>query len=734
MCGIVGARTDWLAARGLDPARAIAEALAALRPRGPDGEGQHRAGPWQLGCARLAITQPRSHQPVALRGGRYVGVLNGNVADAGEQWPRLRPRAARRAPLPNDAWLPLLAVAAGHAGDAAAAAAALAALRGHHAYAVADAATGALVFGQDHFGEKPLWCVVEPRPGDTPRLVAFASTPAALRALGLPLRWHRRRLAEWFRRGWQHDAPLRLTAALRLVGVPQRGVPLTTAAVEFGWCGRWGGRDGEAARQLVHTGAVDADVHAPAPHRTPTRHSTNIPRAAPSPHAATALRAAVVASVARSSAATVPVALALSGGVDSSCLALALRAAGRTVPAYQLRADGSDGRERAAAAAVAQACGLPLRPVDVGPEALLVLPQLIAAAGAPLGDPSILAVHALCAAVAADGGKVLLGGEGADELFLGYRRYRALRSLPRLPWLRPLAPRWANGYPARWLRAAVADDPAAALLAVTPPGFADLVLADDLGRRRVWRDAGERTPASWRAADPRAPRMVDPQAPRAAASPAGGARAARAAAAAATTTDNAAAADRANFACDRARADGAPHPAASVRGPANGVPHPADPVLAARAADLDGYLRCDLLPKVDVAGLAAGVETRCPFLDRDVAALALADDWTGLGKASLRRAFPDLPGAVLRLPKRGFALPLDRWFRGELPWLDLLAEARTRQRPHLRPGGVAAAVDRHRRGAANLGHGLFLLVAAELHLRWLAGEVRPATESPPRRA
>ncbi|MBM3963123.1 MAG: asparagine synthase, partial [Planctomycetes bacterium] len=602
----------WLAARGLDPARAIAEAVAALRPRGPDGEGQHRAGPWQLGCARLAVTQPRSRQPVALRGGRFVGVLNGNIADAGAHWPRLRPRAAQRAPLPNDAWLPLLAVAvgeagagaggagaagAGDAGDAAAAAAALAALRGHHAYAVADAATGALVFGQDHFGEKPLWCVVEPRPGDMPRLVAFASTPAALRALGLPLRWHRRRLAEWFRRGWQHDAPLRLDAGVRLVGVPQRGVPLTTAGVEFGWCGPWGGCHGEAARahgrsgtdadtatrvaaqatatatrtaadavakehaattnvgeaaaaQAAATAAhadadtaranaataahADADTaranaatashgqadaaakdtaranaatespaggvgstqrlaraqqapraagaHGSSPHHAPTHGGTDRPPAATSPSAvastsATALRAAVVASVARSSAATVPVALALSGGVDSSCLALALRAAGRTVPAYQLRADGSDGRERAAAAAVAQACGLPLRPVDVGPEALLALPQLIAAAGAPLGDPSILAVHALCAAVAADGGKVLLGGEGADELFLGYRRYRALRTLPHLPWLRRLAPRWANGYAARWLRAAVADDPAAALLAVTPPGFADRVLA-----------------------------------------------------------------------------------------------------------------------------------------------------------------------------------------------------------------------------------------------------------------
>lgn len=628
MCGIVGARADWLQARGLDPAPTLAKALAALRARGPDGEGLASAGPWWLGCARLAITQPRSRQPVALRGGRCVGVLNGNVADAGEQWPRLRPRAARRAPPPNDAWLPLLAVAAGDAG-------ALATLRGHHAYAVADAATGALVFGQDRFGEKPLWCVVEARPGDTPRLVAFASTPAALRALGLPLRWPLARRAEWFRRGWQHDAPLRLDAGVRIVGVPQRGVPLTTAGTAFGWCGPLAGGHGS--------------------------------RATAASAAPTSLRAALVASVARSSEATVPVALALSGGVDSSCLALALRELGRTVPAYQLRAEGADGRERAAAAAVAQACGLPLRPVDVGPEALLALPRLTAAAGAPLGDPSVLAVHALCAAVAADGGKALLGGEGADELFLGYRRYRALAglaALPRLPWLRPLAPRAATGYAARWLRAAVAADPASALLAVTPPAFADLVLADGFARHRAWRDAAPR---------------------------------------------------RTVISSDLNGSSG-------------------DPVLAARAADLDGYLRLDLLPKVDVAGLAAGVETRCPFLDRDVAARALADGRTGLAKAGLRRAFPDLPAAVLQLPKRGFALPLDRWFRGELPWLDLLAEPRTRQRPHLRPGGVAAAVDRHRRGAADLGHGLYLLVAAELHLRWLAGEVPPATESPPRRA
>jgi hypothetical protein len=130
-----------------------------------------------------------------------------------------------------------------------------------------------------------------------------------------------------------------------------------------------------------------------------------------------------------------------------------------------------------------------------------------------------------------------------------------------------------------------------------------------------------------------------------------------------------------------------------------------------------GYLPADLLPKLDVATLAAGVEARCPYLEAAFEDPPFGDP-THLGKWRLREAFAaELPAEVLRLPKTGFALPLDRWFRGELPWLDLLAEPRTQQRPHLRPGGVERAVDLHRSGRVNLGHGLYLLVAYETFLR-----------------
>jgi asparagine synthase (glutamine-hydrolysing) len=614
MCGIVGARNDWLVARGLAPAVAMGEALEALAWRGPDGEGAALAGPWWLGCARLAITQAHSRQPIVRRGGRFVGVLNGAITNARELWARWLPRAERRPAPPNDAWLPLLAVARGDASR-------LRHLRGHHAYAVVDTHGGDLVLGQDRFGEKPLFAVVDRLHG-APTLVAFASTLAALRPFGIHASASPRRLAELMRFGWAKIGSERLNARLRIEPLPRRGEPLLVPA-----------RSGADERSTpIRT------WWAPLPPADGER--TTATTAPPTP--TSPLRSELVASVARCVDTTVGVGLALSGGLDSSCLALALRDLGRSVPAYQLQARGARGDERTAATAVAMRAGLPLRPVDVGPELAHELPVLTALAGQPLGDPSVLALFAVARAAAADGVRVLLGGEGADELLLGYRRYRALARMPRLPWLRCALPRWSMRYAARWLRAAAAPAPELALLAVTPPAFADLVLAPELARRACWRDRHSNEPAQRR--------------------------------------------DERNLA------------------------------LAARAFDVDHYLRCDLLPKADVATMAAGVEARCPYLEGELA--RFGSDLQALGKAPLRAAFAaDLPPEVLRLPKRGFSLPLDRWFRGELAWLDLLADRRTQERPHLRPGGVRRVVDVHRRGRADLGHGLYLLTAIELYLR-----------------
>jgi len=600
MCGITGARHEWLLQRGLDPATAMRSAVAALAWRGPDGQRVVRAGAWWLGCARLAIGPANSSQPVVRRGGRFACVLNGAITNARELWAQLWPGALRRAVLPNDAWLPLLAVERGEH-------ALLHSLRGHHAYAVVDIASGELVFGQDTYGEKPLVCL-HGRTAAGRTLHAFASTATALTALGAPAIGRPRRLGDWFRFGFADPLPHRFGPRLALAAPPMRGGPLVTATGSTSWC---------HARPT-----------------TPAQHQVA--------RATNDLRAEAIASVRRCIDTRVPTALLLSGGIDSSCLAAALHELRARMPAYQFRAEGSSPAERDVARAVAAHCELTLRPVDVGAEVLAALPRLTAFAGLPLGDPSVLAMHAVARAAAADGVRVVLGGEGGDERFLGYRRYRALAHLPRLPWLRCLQPRWSMRYAARWWRAVVAADPATALLAVTPPAFGRTVLAEQPGARRSWRD--------------------EPP----------------------------------------------------LRDVATASPLPA---LRARDRDLDGYLRCDLLPKVDVATMAAGVEARCPWLEGDFTAFGTTQH--ELGKRALRAAFAaDLPPIVFRQPKRGFALPLDRWFRGELPWLDLLAEPRARQRPHLRAGGLAAVVDRHRSGRGNLGHGLYLLLAYELFVRW----------------
>jgi asparagine synthase (glutamine-hydrolysing) len=590
VCGIVGAQDAWLRQQGLDPETALRAALARLEWRGRDGQGLVRAGPWWLGCARLAISQPLSRQPVSRRGGRFHAVLNGAVTNARDLWRQLLPGAEQRAAPPNDAWLPLLAAAREPA--------LLHALHGHHAFAVVDAGAGELWFGADPAGEKPLYRLVE-----AGQLRAFASTVPALAALGIAADLPAAEVARFFRCGFVQE-------------VTAGGASLAPAASRRA---TRHAADGRSMASPIDDADEDGDAGEPDPATPPASLRTVIARAA-----------------LRCSDAAVPVALSLSGGIDSSCLAAALAAQGRRVPAYQFCAAGEPADERCLANAVAAHCRLPWRPVDGGPEVLQALPELTRCAGLPLGDPSVLAAHAVARAAAADGVRILLSGEGADELFLGYRRHRALRCVPRLrvPLLGRLAGRFGHGHAARLLRALGARDAWAELLQVVPPAFLANVVRNDLPAPRWPMRAG-----SW--------------------------------------------------------------------------------LVAARERDRECYLRWDLLPKLDVATMAAQVEGRCPFLDPEVTA------WAGLrtcaellGKRPLRRAFAnDLPAAVFAQPKRGFALPLDRWFRGDLPLLDLLREPRTRQREHLQAGGVDRAIDWHRRGRAELGQGLYLLAAFELWLR-----------------
>jgi asparagine synthase (glutamine-hydrolysing) len=141
--------------------------------------------------------------------------------------------------------------------------------------------------------------------------------------------------------------------------------------------------------------------------------------------------------------------------------------------------------------------------------------------------------------------------------------------------------------------------------------------------------------------------------------------------------------------------------------------------------NLRTYLLDDLLPKVDRMSMAHALEVRSPFLDvhllEFVASLPPTHKLMGFQlKRVLRRAVEDLvPRPLLHRPKRGFGVPLARWFREDLG--DILSAhltAADARLDHHIPGQLPRwLVDEHRRGQADHSQALWALLTLELFLR-----------------
>jgi len=150
-----------------------------------------------------------------------------------------------------------------------------------------------------------------------------------------------------------------------------------------------------------------------------------------------------------------------------------------------------------------------------------------------------------------------------------------------------------------------------------------------------------------------------------------------------------------------------------------------DPISAVSLADLTTYLPCDLMTKVDVASMAQGLECRQPFLDHRVVELAAQMPRRlkfrrGRGKRILLEAFADLlPKSIRRRPKMGFGVPLDIWFRNELrePAREILLDRQTLERGYFRREAVTRLLNEHEQGHFDHSSRLWALLILELWQR-----------------
>ncbi len=373
--------------------------------------------------------------------------------------------------------------------------------------------------------------------------------------------------------------------------------------------------------------------------------------------------------------ADVPLGCFLSGGVDSSVVAalaqreLTRRGAG-ALRTFSVAMPDALFDETPFARAVAGHIGSRHTVLRAEPgDALEELGRLMDVCGEPTADSSILPTLWLCNATRQHV-KVALSGDGGDELFGGYDRYRGLRLLQKTGWLArampsgfgsAVNPRAARTKLARFVEAAKAGEHPAQRYASMIQLFSERAIASVApGLLRVDADAE----GGW---------MLP------------------------------------GFGAEQ------------------------DVVHSAMRWDFTHYLPFEVLRKVDRASMAVALEVRCPLLDTAVCDLAghlPAAVLTpgGRAKALLKDAGAGLvPMEVLRRPKRGFAIPLGSWLR--TLWRDTAGDLL--KDGSLDTLGVSSACasalfEEHLAESADHSHRLFALMQLALWASWLKSPGVPA--------
>lgn len=385
MCGLFGAFGPGTAA--ISPQR-CAFAIDTIAHRGPDANGIWRDANIILGHTRLSILDldPRAGQP--MRRGSLAFVFNGEIYNFRALRGELE-QAGEGFKTTSDTEV-LLAGLDRHGINF------LERVEGMFAFGLWDGRDGSLTLARDRFGEKPLFLSV------TPSLALFASEIAAIEALAP--------------RPMEEDAGA-IGLYVRFSYVPAPLAPI--AGIEQLEPGTW--------RRLGSGGAQAAGCYYSAP--KPVASSLSYPEAV----AQTRTRLTECVSQ-RLSTADVPVATLLSGGLDSSIVTgIAAKTYDRPVRAYSLSfPDDAQFDEAVYAHAVTarlsnvEHCVVEARIGDL----LRFVDAALDRLSEPFADASLIPTAYLMSHIEE---KVVLGGDGADEVFAGYGTYPAMLMSARLP-------------------------------------------------------------------------------------------------------------------------------------------------------------------------------------------------------------------------------------------------------------------------------------------------------------
>jgi asparagine synthase (glutamine-hydrolysing) len=600
MCGIVGV---WRGAGGVPVAEETLRRMnAAIVHRGPDDEGIFVDGSVGMGMRRLSINDlAGGHQPLANEDGSVVVVCNGEIYNS----PDLRRELeAKGHHMPSHSDVAVIPHLYEERGDDF-----VAALDGMFALALWDRRRRRLVIARDRLGIKPLY--VAERGG----ALAFASEVTALVADGWCETIDFASLHHYLALGYV-PSPGSIFADVRKL---EPGTQLTIDEGRPPVSRRyWELRFAPAARTRSDDDYADEVL--------------------------TTLRAAVKSHL----LSDVPVGVFLSGGVDSSGLvALMSEVAGQRIQTFSVGFEEKTFDELDLAREVARRYGTDHHELVVRPDAIRILPALVRHFGEPFADSSAVPVYYV-SELAHRNVKVVLSGEGGDEVFAGYETY--------------LAGKYSALY--RRLPAVIGRTLIPALVDRLPVSHARVSL--DYKAKRFVR--GAHLPLAdghfwWKVVLSEAVQSE---------------------------------------LCVGAARNGALETAALFRAAAARAGSD-DWLAQLQAIDAHVYLPDNILTKADRMSMAHSLEARVPYLDRALVELAarLPSDLKlrrFTKKYVLKHALRNhVPAAILRAKKRGFNVPVPSWLRGELRGMleDVLAPAALRRVGLFDPAYVQRLIAEH---------------------------------------